>query len=93
MLLKKSIIEMRACEAAEATIHNGKYNKYLENVCKAQEKIKALVPEDKQEELYNIVMELDDATIQSSVIEQKAMYKQGFNDGLEIAARLLKVRI
>ncbi len=93
MLLKRSIIEMRAEEASQADFRNKKYDNLTDKVCEVEEKIKGLVSEDKQHELYNLMMEHESATIQSSVIEQKEMYRQGFNDGLEIAARLLKVRI
>lgn len=90
MLIKQSIIEMRAEEARHAEIHNRKYRKLVSRTCEVQDKLKALVPEDKHELFYNLLTELEDAISQSGGIEQDEAYKQGFYDGLEIAAIMVK---
>lgn len=92
MLLKRSIIEMRIDEVTNASI-GCEQHKVLKDMCTAQDKIKALVPEDKQKELHMLITELDNATGKTSLIEQEEAYKQGLNDGLEIAAHLFRVRL
>ena len=82
---------MRIDEITNASI-DCEQHKVLEDICSVQDKLKALVPEDKQKELYLLITELDNTTGEASLLAQEEAYKQGLNDGLEIAAHFLRIK-
>ncbi len=93
MLINKSIIEARAYEAINSDINDKDYQKLRNDAFEAQNRIKELIPDDRQDQFFKIFIDFENAIIQTGFIENEEMYKQGFNDGLEIAARLLKINM
>lgn len=92
ILLKQSIVNMRAEECLHAEINSNKYSKLITQICEVQNRLKELVSPDKRDAFLNEISNLEDIQCLISEIEQDKTYKQGFNDGLEIAVKLLRIQ-